>query len=107
MTQDLVICIVCVVAFVLLGLLFLSGRGWQLIAGYNTMPREERERYDTRALCRFMGKLMLYIAACIAMLGADTLWPGQGWASACRIWLPIGVIGALIYANTGGRFLKR
>ena len=49
---------------VLLGFLFRSGRGAGLIAGYNTMPPEERAKWDEKALCRFMGKLMLALAAC-------------------------------------------
>lgn len=93
-------------SFIVLGCVFLSGRGAGLIAGYNTMPRTERERYDKRALCRFMGWLMLYIAVCTALFCADELWPRKGLALVGYIWLPIGIVCAIIYANTGGRFLK-
>lgn len=62
---------------------------------------------DRRALCRFMGWLMLYLTACSALLGADSLRPGRGLALAGRIWMPIGIVCAMIYANTGGRFLKQ
>lgn len=98
---------ICIAGFLLLALLFFSGRGAGLIAGYNTQPEKERERYDRRALCRFTGWLMLYLAACTALLGADSLWPGRGLALAGRIWMPIGIVCAMIYANTGGRFLKK
>ncbi|WP_418992239.1 DUF3784 domain-containing protein [Alistipes sp.] len=92
---------------VLFGILFLTGHGAGLIAGYNTLPEKERERYDKRALCRFMGKFMFYAAACVALIGADDLLPGKGLALAGGIWLTIGVVFMLVYANTKGRFLKK
>ena len=94
-------------AVVLLGFLLRSERGAWLIAGYNTMPKAERERYDKRALCRFMGNLMFFFAACILLMAADEYWPDRGLWLVAAIWLPIGAVGAVIYANTGGRFLKR
>ena len=90
-----------------MGGFLLAGRGAWLIAGYNTMPKEERGRYNEKALCRFMGKLMLYCAGCVLVMGADGIWPGRGLWFAGIIWLLIGAVGAVIYANTGGRFLKK
>lgn len=93
--------------FLVMGGFLLAGRGAWLIAGYNTMPKEERRRYDEKALCRFMGKLMLYCAACMLLMAADEVWPGKGLWLAGVIWLVIGAVGAVIYANTGGRFRKK
>lgn len=107
MMCDLLVGIGFCCLFVVLGLLFRSGRGAWLIAGYNTLPPKERERYDRQALCRFMARLMFFCATCTALLTADTLWPGRGLGLVGSIWLVIGAVGAVIYANTGGRFLKR
>lgn len=104
---DLIVCGALAVLFLVLGGVFLAGHGARLIAGYNTMPKKERERYDERALCRFMGRLMFFCAACMLLTGADSLWPGKGLRTAGMIWLVIGALGAVIYANTGNRFLKR
>ena len=68
MTVKLCICGGFCLLFVVMGISLLAGRGAWLIAGYNTMPKKERERYDERALCRFMGKLMLYCAACVLLM---------------------------------------
>lgn len=45
------------------GTVFSLGKGAFLIAGYNTAPKREKEKYDEKALCRFMGKLMFALAA--------------------------------------------
>ena len=42
-----------------LSMLFFSGRGAKLIAGYNTSTPEQRARYDERKLCRAMGLVMV------------------------------------------------
>ena len=45
-----------------LGIVFINGKGSFLIAGYNTMPPEEQDKYDTIALCKFMGKMMFALS---------------------------------------------
>ena len=90
-----------------LGLLFSKGKGAFLIAGYNTMPREKKERYDKNALCRFMGKLMFALAACWvpvalgAVLDMDWLY-GAGIAAYLLV-----IAAGVIHANTGGRFQRK
>jgi len=84
-----------------------GGKGAMTIAGFNTMRKEKREQYDTKALCRFMGWLCIAVDACVALSTAGDMF---------RIpWLTVGgvvltfilVIAALIYVNTGGRFKKK
>lgn len=54
----------CFVAlFLLLAVVFLRGKGSWLIAGYNTASPEEKARIDEKKLCRYMGRLMLALAA--------------------------------------------
>lgn len=107
MTGDLFVLLLVFATFILLGLIFRSGRGARLIAGYNTLPRETREQYDERALCRFMGRLMFYCAACIGLFALDEIRPHGGYGLAGGIWIGAGLIFALVYANTGDRFRKK
>lgn len=44
--------------FILLGIVFLRGKGSFLIAGHNTLPPEEKAKIDEKKLTRFMGKFM-------------------------------------------------
>ena len=93
--------------FVGLGVLFSKGKGAFLIAGYNTMSKEKKARYDKNALCRFMGRLMFALAACWvpvalgAVLDVDWLY-GAGIAAYLIV-----IAAGLIYANTGHRFQKK
>ncbi len=56
--------------FVLLTIVFLSGHGSGLIAGYNTATKEEKEKYNEKKLCRVMGWGMSVISVCIILMGA-------------------------------------
>ena len=56
--------------FVILIIVFLSGHGSGLIAGYNTATKEEKEKYDEKKLCRVMGLGMAVISVCIIVMGA-------------------------------------
>ena len=47
------------VVLVALAVVLLRGKGGFLIAGYNTMPPKEQAKYDEKALCRFVGKILL------------------------------------------------
>ena len=55
--------------FFTMSLILISGHGANLIAGYNTAGREEKNRYDTKKLCRVVGigmaliTLMIFIMA--------------------------------------------
>lgn len=91
---------------IILAVLLLSGKGAFFIAGYNTMSKEEKAKYDEKALCRFMGKILLPIGiltpavALGGMYGLD--WIGGVYAAAVAAL----VVFALVYCNTGNRFKK-
>ena len=95
------------VVLVAIAIVLLRGKGGFLIAGYNTMPPKEQAKYDEKALCRFVGKILLPVGL---------LSPAVAVGSILHIgWLPkayFTVITALalfavVYANTGGRFRKK
>lgn len=61
--------------FVLLTVVFLTGHGANLIAGYNTSSKEEKSKYDEKKLCKVAGIGMLVIAIFIFVMavGNDVL----------------------------------
>lgn len=95
-----------VLLLVVLGIILSLGKGGFLIAGYNTMPPEEKAKYDEKALCRFMGKLMFFIAFCCALIffGAAK---NLSWLSEVGGFLTlIAVCFAVFWTNSGNRYRK-
>ncbi len=95
-----------VVFFIVLGVVFLLGKGAFLIAGYNTASKAEKEKFDQKALCKFMGKSMFAFAACMAVVASSEILHNQ-----VPLWIGFGlffavVVFMMIYANTGNRFRK-
>ena len=59
---------IAVVFFAILSVVLLSGHGAFLIAGYNTLSKEEKSKYDEKKLCRVFGVGMSVITICIAVM---------------------------------------
>ena len=66
MTEEQIVGLVIIggliVLFIILGFVLMRGKGAFLIAGYNTLPEEEKKKYDTASLTKFVGKAMLAIS---------------------------------------------
>jgi hypothetical protein len=93
---------------IILGICFINGKGGNLLAGYNTMSEEEKEKYDKPALLKAAGKLIILIGVLIMVmpvgiqLGYETEAAFGGTAV-----IVIITVAAVIYMNTGGRFKKK
>ncbi|MFC4714350.1 DUF3784 domain-containing protein [Planococcus dechangensis] len=95
-----------VLVLVLLGLYMMQGKGAFLIAGYNTMPKNEKAKYDGPAMARFVGKLLMALACSMLVWFAGMILE-KSWMFYIGVAMFLGFSGfALIYMNTGGRFLK-
>ena len=99
---------------VVFGFYMLSGRGSFLIAGYNTMPKEEKEKYDIKGLCKFIGRKILIPVGLLTVFFAVGLTIGVQdnntvlWFTIIAytiIVLALSVF-AVVYLNTGNRFRK-
>lgn len=74
--------------FAVLSILFFTGKGSFLIAGYNTASKEQKELYDEKKLCRLMGVSMGIITVSCAL---------QAWSAAPH-WMQMAG-GILILAD--------
>ena len=89
---------------VLFGIIFSFGKGSALIAGFNTLPKKEKSKYDAVALSKFMGKMMFALSFCVVLWLISEVYE-IGWLFYIGLSLFIGLITfLLIYANTGNRF---
>ena len=96
-----------VLFLVLLSIPFFMGKGASLIAGYNTMSPEEQEKMDTRALCRFMGGLLLGLAFSVLLCLFSEIFSLKWMMTAGISLFAAVVLFGLVYANTGHRFEKK
>lgn len=106
-TNTLLGLIICAVAFIpmlIFSFILMSGRGAGLIAGYNTMSKEKKARWNVKRLCVFTGWLLLVftvlLAAAMFSIFAGTLplfWVLAGLAVA-------ELIAGVIYVNTSKSF---
>ena len=82
------------------------GKGLQLIAGYNTMSPEEKEKVNKEALCKYMSLLMFALAACWCVLSVG-IELGRMWLFWAGFALFIGVaIFFVVFMNTKNRIKK-
>ena len=95
-----------ILLMLVLSFYLLSGRGANLIAGYNTLSETEKAKYDKHRLCRSVGVLMLQITAAFCVLTAgillDLVWL---WVSGAVLFAAIIIVG-LIRINTDPRIKK-
>ena len=89
-----------------LALILRSGRGSFLISGYNMLSKEEKVKYDTKALCRFVGNLLLVIDFLLILAIFAGIYEITWLALVLTTVIFVFTIGCLIYANTNNRFKK-
>lgn len=92
--------------FLALAFVFSAGKGAFLIAGYNTLPEEEKAKYNETALAKFMGKIMFGISGSLLLFALGHLF-SQNILFIAGLVLFFGlIVFALVYINTGNRFNK-
>lgn len=106
MTAELLVPLGVIVLFLVLGIYLLQGKGGWLIAGYNTMSPEEKEKYDEPALCKATGKLILAITFTIALITAGGVLEINALSISGVVLMILFIIAGLVYINTGNRFKK-
>lgn len=94
------------VIFIAIGILFLNNKCSWLISGYNTMSKEEKERYDEKVLYKFMANFMFVIAACLGLMGIGGYYNIKWLLLLSTVLIVVVAFGGVIYCNTGKRFLK-
>ena len=94
------------VLLVVMSLILISGRGSSLIAGYNTSPVNEKEKYDDKALGKFIGKIIMPIGICVPVIAIGGIYEMTWLPVAYGVLVILLTIFALVYCNTGNRFRK-
>ena len=103
----LIITGILLVPGIIFGIILCSGRGIDMIAGFNTSSPEERAKWDEKALCRGVGILLFLIVGCclLTTVGAVLDVPALRWVG--YILLAAVTVGGFIYINKSKRFKKQ
>jgi len=91
---------------IITGIFLLNGKGAFLIAGYNTMNKSEKVKYDEKAVCRFAGRLLIGLSVSFLLLPVGIYFETDWLMYIGIAFILAGTIGAAVYANTGNRFMK-
>ena len=102
-----VINLIGAMAFLILAIFLLKGKGAFLIAGYNTMSDTEKAKYDEIALCKFMGKVMYGISFSLLLWALSDLLNIQVLFTIGLVLFLFLIVFVLVYSNTGNRFKKK
>ena len=82
--------------FLILGIVFLCGKGANLVAGYNTLSKEEKEKYDEKILTRWIGYGFTPIGITIIVFGLFGMYIPSGFVSLIPIEAGITIVFAFI-----------
>ena len=89
--------IVIIVIMFVLGMVILSGKGDNLIAGYNTASKEERAKYNLKRLRGLIGGLAIVLAPMIFLMHNQDTMAGM-WSFIALVFVLCIVV--VILANT-------
>ena len=64
----MILCILLGLLFLALSIFLFMGKGAWLIAGYNTLPEEEKQKYNEKKLCKTTGLICLVVAILLGVL---------------------------------------
>src|SRR5690625_5671278 len=92
--------------FLVIGTIFIRGKGASLIAGYNTMSEEEKATYDEVKLAKFMGKIMYLLSFWMLFWVASEFFDENSLLIIGFVLFVGTVLFAVIYVNSSEKFKR-
>ena len=81
-----------------------NGKGAFLISGFNKMSKQEQAEYDKPALCRFMGKFVLWLALLSILYVISFIYVVFWVAIVATVLWVASLLLALQHLNTSDKF---
>lgn len=91
---------VVVVVLAIMAITLLLGKGAWMIAGYNTATKEEKEKYNEKALCRVVGAGLALIAVLALIMGIFQDVLPASFATVSLVVILVDVVAILVLGNT-------
>ncbi|WP_144787593.1 DUF3784 domain-containing protein [Lysinibacillus fusiformis] len=98
--------LIIMLPFLIFALVLSQGKGTFLIAGFNTMSPDEKDKYDEIALAKFIGKMMYGYCFCVLLWVLNEIFQTQWLFIVGLVLFVILTIFLMIYMNTGNRFKR-
>ncbi|WP_419197096.1 DUF3784 domain-containing protein [Lysinibacillus sphaericus] len=92
--------------FLSFALVLSQGKGIFLIAGFNTMSSDKKDKYDEVALAKFMGKMMYGYCFCVLLWVLNEIFQTQWLFIVGLILFVVLTMFLMIYMNTCNRFKR-
>ncbi len=103
--MELFICVLGLLPGYIIGGVLLSGRGASLISGFNTLPRQEQQKWNQVAMCRFVGILLLAFMLLLTIsIGSLFLWGSFVLFVIGMVVASAEILFGLLYLNKSSRF---
>ena len=77
-----------------------------IISGFSTMSKEKREKYDEKAVCRFVGWLLIVVCFGLFLIPIGYYFKIKWMVIFGRVFLIVSSIVGCIYVYTSKQFLK-
>lgn len=91
---------VVVTVLAIMAIMLLLGKGAWMIAGYNTATKEEKEKYNEKALCRVVGAGLALVAVLVFIMGIFQDVLPASMAVVSLIVIVVDVVAILVLGNT-------
>ena len=92
----------------IIGIILRTGKANFLIAGYNTMSKEEQAKWNAKAMSNFIGWLLI-IPSIVLLLGCVPIWFNffpLVFLAVTWIVFTAAILGGVIYMNLSSRFKR-
>lgn len=91
---------VILIPLIIASVVLLTGHGANLIAGYNTASKEEKEKYNSKKLCRVTGIGMMIICILILIMELFATVLPASFAYVCIVVIVADCLAIIILCNT-------
>ncbi|QPA52956.1 DUF3784 domain-containing protein [Lysinibacillus sphaericus] len=98
--------LIIMLPFLSFALVLSQGKGIFLIAGFNTMSSDKKDKYDEVALAKFMGKMMYGYCFCVLLWVLNEIFQTQWLFIVGLILFVVLTMFLMIYMNTCNRFKR-
>jgi len=103
----MIIVMFIILLFLIIGTIFIRGKGAALIAGYNTMPQDEKKKYNIDLLLKFVGKMMFALSFSMLLWIISILYDMISLFIIGAIFFISMTLFTVIYVNVGDKFKNK